>query len=612
MRARTEDMRPTDAPSQVLPGADRAPPPPQPDGADRGPQDHLPSFENLDRFLHAFEARLTSGLSPSAIHAARMDWLAHLVNAPGKQLELAQRAMLSGVRLGLFAQRALLGKDEAPFAADPAEDSRFAAPGWQAWPFNMLAQGFLAVEDLAQAATTGVRGVTGQHERQVAFMARQLLDVVAPSNFPWTNPEVIERTAREGGQNLLRGLGFLAEDIERQLSGAPPAGTEAFAVGRNLAVTPGDVVFRNELMELIQYRPTTEVVRPEPVLIVPAWIMKYYILDLRPENSLVRYLVDRGHTVFMVSWKNPGSEDRDIRLDDYRRQGVMDALAAVGRIVPERRVHACGYCLGGTILAIAAAAMARDGDQRLASMTLLAAQTDFSEAGELMLFINESQVAYLEDMMWDQGYLESDQMAGAFKLLRANDLVWSRIVRQYLLGERQPLSDLMAWNADGTRMPARMHAQYLRDLFLDNRLSRGRYAVEGRPVALTDIRCPIFAVGTERDHIAPWQSVYKIRLLADADVTFVLTSGGHNAGIVSEPGHPHRRYRMLSMREGEPYLPPETWAATAPSAEGSWWPAWDAWLGERSGAPTAPPAQGAPGRGLPALMAAPGSYVLAR
>jgi polyhydroxyalkanoate synthase len=256
--------------------------------------------------------------------------------------------------------------------------------------------------------------------------------------------------------------------------------------------------------------------------------------------------------------------------------------------------------------------MARDGDDRLASLTLLAAQTDFSEAGELMLFIDEGQIAYLEDMMWEQGYLDTEQMAGAFRLLRSNDLVWSRVIRQYLLGERDPMTALMAWNADGTRMPARMHSEYLRALFLENRLSRGRYAVDGRAVALTDIRVPIFAVGTEKDHIAPWESVYKIRLLTDVPVTMALTNGGHNAGIVSRPDHPHRHYRLGTMPADAIYQPPEQWYVATPPKDGSWWLAYADWLAEHSGERATPPEMGAPKRGLPPLDPAPGRYVLER
>ncbi|MDF1584911.1 PHA/PHB synthase family protein [Marinimicrococcus flavescens] len=580
--------------------------------AETGGQDGESELDQLDRMLHALQARLTMGISPAAVQAARADWLMHLANAPGRRLALAQKAVEDALRLGVFALRAATGDtSEPPFAA-AAGDRRFEDPGWAALPFALHVQSFLAMEQWWQAATQGTRGVTAQHTSQVSFMARQALDRFSPGNFPWSNPEVLRRTLAEGGANLQRGAQHLLEDLARLLEQRPAAGSEVFEVGRDLATTEGQVIFRNDLIELIQYAPATKQVRPEPVLIVPAWIMKYYILDLSPENSLVRFLTGRGFTVFMISWKNPGSEDRDLGMDDYRRQGIKAALDAVSAVRPDSRVHACGYCLGGTLLAMETARMARDGEERLASMTLLAAQTDFSEAGELMLFIDESELAYLEDMMWARGYLDTTQMAGAFQLLRASDLIWSRAVRHYLLGEREEPFDLMAWNADGTRMPARMHAQYLRDLFLDNRLSRGRYAIDGRPVALTDIRVPVFAVGTERDHIAPWQSVYKIRLLTDTEVTFVLASGGHNAGIVSEPGHPRRRYRMMPMAAGDPYMAPEAWAAQAPSTEGSWWLAWADWLEARSGKPGTQPAMGAAEQGYPPLVAAPGTYVTMR
>jgi polyhydroxyalkanoate synthase len=338
--------------------------------------------------------------------------------------------------------------------------------------------------------------------------------------------------------------------------------------------------------------------------------MKYYILDLSPANSLVRHLVGKGHTVFMISWKNPDERERDFGMDDYLRRGIMAAVDAAAAIAPKRRIHAVGYCLGGTLLAIAASAMARAADARIATITLLAAEVDFKEPGELSLFIDESEVTYLEDIMWDQGYLDGKQLSGAFELLNSKDLVWSRMVRDYLMGKRRSVSDLMAWNADATRLPYRMHAEYLRRLYLGNELAEGRYRVEGRPVALADIRAPLFAVATLRDHVAPWRSVYRIHLLTDTEVTFLLTSGGHNAGIVSEPGHPGRTYQVARTRVGEKYLDPETWAATVPRREGSWWPEWQKWLAAHSGRRGRPPPLGRAGSPYAAIGEAPGTYVL--
>ena len=401
-----------------------------------------------------------------------------------------------------------------------------------------------------------------------------------------------------------------AEDFKRAAAGEGPGGFEAFQVGKTVAVTPGKVVHRTPLAEIIQYGPATDRVRPEPIVIVPAWIMKYYILDLSPVNSLVRFLTERGFTVFMISWKNPGAEDRGVGFDEYRTQGVLPAIEAATAITGAEHVHAVGYCLGGTLLAIAAAAMARDHDDRLASLSFLAAQVDFTEAGELMLFINESQVAFLEDMMWERGYLDAKQMSGAFQLLRPNDLIWSRMVHDYLMGQRTTPIDIMAWNADATRMPYRMHSEYLRSLFLNNDLAEGRFIVDGRPITVHDIRLPVFAVGTERDHVAPWRSVFKFHFLADADVTFVLTNGGHNAGVLSEPGHVHRHFRIALHRHDEHYIDPETWLAANPPREGSWWPAWSAWLTERSGRPVEPPPLGRANGKFAPLEDAPGRYVL--
>ena len=563
----------------------------------------------FDHALHATVARATGGLSPASLYAAWSDWAVHLAAAPGRRYELMLDAWRGAAALAGYATTCALGGAAAPCAEMLPQDQRFRDPLWRTWPFNMQVQAFLATERWWDKAATDVRGVSHRHQSMVSFAARQLLDTVAPSNFVATNPVVLARTRAEHGANLMRGATNFIEDLERRASGRGPAGTEDYVVGRNLAVTPGAVVHRNRLAEVIQYAPTTDKVRPEPVVIVPAWIMKYYILDLSPQNSLIRHLTGQGYTVFAVSWKNPDGDDRDVGFDDYRELGVMQALDVAGAVTGSPKAHAVGYCLGGTLLAVAAAAMARGGDDRLASLTFLAAQTDFTEAGELKLFISESQLAFLEDLMWARGFLDAQQMAGAFQMLRSNDLVWSRILQDYLLGERGHMIDVMAWNADTTRMPYRMHSEYLRRLYLENQLAEGRFEVDGRPVALSDIRAPVFALGTEWDHVAPWRSVYKFNILSDTEVTFCLTNGGHNAGVLSEPGHKGRRYRITTHTADQRWVDPQSWIETAPLAEGSWWPEWTEWLGRRSGAPVAPPPLGAADRGYPPCEPAPGTYV---
>ena len=556
----------------------------------------------LDRVLHAQEARLTSGLSPSSFWLACADWGVHLANAPARRAALGTKALEQWKRYMEAATGA--------HVIDPApQDRRFRSPLWQHQPYNLLYQGFLLAEEWWAQASDGGPAVGHHNQQIVSFAARQWMDIFSPSNIPWLNPEVIEATATTGGKNFADGFKNFLNDLHDTLGGIPSEGRN-FALGRDLAATPGKVVFRNDLIELIQYTPSTEKVRPEPVLIVPAWIMKYYILDLSPHDSLIRYLVGQGYTVFAISWRNPGPELRDMGLDDYRRLGPMAALEAIDAICGKVPVHGCGYCLGGTLLSITAAAMARDQDHRLKSLTLFAAQTDFTEAGELQLFISEGQLGFLEDVMAVRGTLDSRQMAGAFQMLRTNDLVWSRLIGSYLLGRTEAESDLMAWNADGTRMPARMHSEYLRRLFLNNDLAEGHLDVAGRPVSLSDIHLPSFVVGTETDHIAPWHSVYKLHLLSPAEITFVLTSGGHNAGIVSEPGHPHRSFRSETRKPGSPYQGPDVWRATARHQDGSWWPFWVEWLGRHSGEPTKPPTMGAAGKGYAILGDAPGTYVL--
>jgi polyhydroxyalkanoate synthase len=557
-----------------------------------------------DLLLNAWLGRYTFDLSPTALGLAFADWLSHLSLSPSKREQLAYDAVDKFWRwIGYAAQSSMAGGAPHACIAPLPQDKRFSDPAWQRWPYAQLAQGFLLQQQWWHGATTSVRGVSRHHEEVVTFVMRQCLDLLSPSNAVLANPLVLDETRRRGGVNLAHGAASALADWWHAL--APGAAQDsAFRPGREVAVTPGRVVFRNRLIELLQYAPAGPAVHERPLLIVPAWIMKYYILDLSPHNSLVRYLVERGHTVFMISWKNPGAEDRDLGMEDYRVDGVMAALDAIGRLTGAREMNAAGYCLGGTLLAIAAAAMARDGDTRLASVSLLAAQTDFTEPGELSLFIDESQVSFLEAAMWQQGYLDTAQMAGAFQLLRSNDLIWSRRLHHYLLDQPESGSDLMAWNADATRMPYRMHSEYLRRLFLDNELARGRYLCGGRPVSLSDLRMPLCAIGTAKDHVAPWRSVYKLLGLTEADATFVLTSGGHNAGVVSPPGQPQHSYQIGRRAPGAPYADPDQWLASAQSHADSWWPAWAAWLDQHAGKRVAPPplTQG--------LGTAPGSYVL--
>lgn len=564
----------------------------------------------LDRGIMASLAHWTGGISPYAALSAWGDWSMHLAFAPGRQIELAERALANGLKVTEFGLAALSGKTaEAPFVPR-AHDPRWKHAGWQAGPFALMQQGFLGVVDWWQAATAdGMPGLRQEDGQRIAFIMRQMLDTVSPSNLPPLNPEIITRTLETSGRNMMAGAVQFMDDATHIIAQEHRPVPDDFAIGTHLACTPGAVVFRNDLMELIQYSPTTETVRTEPVLIVPAWIMKYYVLDLSPENSLIRWLVAQGYTVFCISWCNPSADQSDLSLEDYRKQGVLQALDVIGQIIPGARVHANGYCLGGTLLAIAAAAMARDGGNRLASVTLMAAQVDFAEAGELLLFLDESQVAFLEDLMWAQGYLDRPQMSRAFAAIRAEDLIWSRGVRRYFLGEPDLPTDLTVWVNDTTRMPARMHSEYLRGIFLENRISAGRFAVEGPVIALKDIDAPMFVIGTEADHIAPWKSVYKTALFTTCDLHFLLTSGGHNTGILSPPGHPGRHYHVTHRPAGGHYQGPDPWLASARPKPGSWWPEWKQWLDRHSG-PWVParPVDGV--NGTPPLAPAPGTYVL--
>jgi polyhydroxyalkanoate synthase len=556
----------------------------------------------LDLMSNAWLGRLTGNISPAALLNAYVDWSTHLALSPTKRAALMQTAWQNLWRMYVYSRSCQLGGEQACIEPLP-QDRRFSDPAWQQWPFNAIHQGFLLQQQWWHRATTGVRGQSQHHEDVVTFTVRQILDMLAPSNFLSTNPVVQHATLESGGRNLVQGWLNAMSDWRNSISPGEEQHGD-FKVGKDVAVTPGKVVFHNDLIELIQYAPLTRTTHAVPLLFVPAWIMKYYILDLSPRNSLVKYLVDLGYTVFMISWKNPQKEDRELSMEDYRRLGVMAAIDAVTAQTGAKRINAVGYCLGGTLLSIAAATMARDGDERLASMSLFASQVDFEEPGELSLFIDESQVSFLEAVMWEKGYLDTKQMAGAFQLLRSNDLIWSRRLKQYLLGLPEENSDLMAWNADATRMPYRMHSEYLRQLFLHNDLAEGRYHTDGKPISLSDIRLPVFSVGTVTDHVAPWRSVFKIHRLTDTEVTFVLTSGGHNAGVVSPPGHPHRSYQIATHADKQGMVDADTWQASVALHEGSWWPAWESWLRKHSGKRIAPPSL--PGH----KPAAPGKYVL--
>jgi polyhydroxyalkanoate synthase subunit PhaC len=566
-----------------------------------------PAKPEIERQLRAQLAALTGGLAPDDYLNAWWTWYLGVASEPPRQAELAHSAYEKLLDSWQFATRAAGGEPLAPGGTEHG----FSDAAWNVWPFNVYARTYTNWANWWQQALSAP-GQSDASSARLNFAGRLLLESASPANFLHTNPELLNRTAAESGQNLIRGVKNWLEDAQRMAAGGGRTpGTEAFEVGRDVAVTPGKVVFRNRLIELLQYSPQTASVFAEPVLITPAWIMKYYILDLSPRNSLVRFLVEKGHTVFMISWKNPQATDRDLGIDDYLQLGFLDALAALRHIVPGRRVHAVGYCIGGTLLAIAAARLAALHDASLASLTLLAAQTDFSEPGELSVFITPSQIAMLEAMMDKSGVLESERMGAAFALLRSRDLMWGPALAQYVRGERPKLNDLMAWNADGTRMPYRMHSEYLERLYLKNELATGTFTVAGEPLDLKLLRLPMFLVGTETDHVAPWRSVFKARALTRSDdYTFLLTSGGHNAGIVSGPVHPKRRHRMLTWHNAAQTLTPDEWLQQTTVQEGSWWSAWQQWLAAHSSSQqdaARHPQEGASGG--TALGDAPGDYV---
>ena len=505
----------------------------------------------------------------------------------------------------------MMGHTPEPIAKPQPGDRRFRSDVWQQnFLFDYIKQSYLVAARHLHAALAGADGLDEQTAKKVDFYTRQYIDALAPSNFLLTNPDVLRETVSSGGQNLLRGLNNLLGDLLRgNGDGLRVRMTDesAFQLGVNIATTPGKVVFQNELMQLIQYDPATGDVQRRPLLIVPPWINKFYILDLRPQNSFVKWAVEQGHTVFVISWVNPDAEHAAKTFEDYLNDGPLAALDAIEFATGESEVNAIGFCLGGTLLAAALAHLAARGDTRVASATFFASLIDFREPGELGVFIDEQQVEALEKRMSERGYLEGREMATTFNMLRANDLIWSFVVNNYLLG-REPLAfDLLHWNADSTRMPAAMHSYYLRNMYMHNRLAQpGGLTLNGTPIDLSRVSVPAYFVSTIEDHIAPWRSTHAGARLLRGPVRFVLGGSGHIAGIINPPVANKYCY-WTNETLGDT---PEDWFAGAQRHDDSWWPDWARWV-ERHGGGRAP--RRVPGAGrLPVIDDAPGAYVKLR
>ena len=504
-----------------------------------------------------------------------------------------------------------MGQAPSPVAEAAQGDRRFKHQDWQSnFLYDYIKQSYLIAAKHLHQSLAGVQGLDEQTARKVDFYTRQYIDALSPSNFVFTNPEVVRETVASGGQNLVKGFANLLEDLTRSNGGGlklKMTDERAFQLGENIAATPGKVVYQNDLMQLIQYTPTTEQVYRRPLLIIPPWINKYYILDLREKNSFVRWAVEQGHTVFIVSWVNPDAGFARRSFEDYLNLGPLAALDAIERATGEREANVIGFCLGGTLLATALGHLASKGDTRVHSATFFATLLDFEQAGELEVFIDEPQVEALEKRMEERGYLEGSEMAGTFNLLRANDLIWSFVVNNYLLGRDPFPFDLLYWNSDSTRMPAAMHSYYLRNMYLRNLLAQpGGIVLNDTPIDLGKVSTPLYFISTLEDHIAPWKSCYKGARLFGGPVRFVLGGSGHIAGIINPPAA--NKYAYWTNDQLPPA--PEDWLAAASQHAGSWWADWERWGAEHGGdkIPARAPGEGA----LPAIEDAPGSYVRVR
>jgi polyhydroxyalkanoate synthase subunit PhaC len=492
---------------------------------------------------------------------------------------------------------------------DAQKDKRFKHPQWSENAiFGMVKDSYLVTAKSILSAIREVKGMDRATARKVEFYTRQFVDALSPSNFVVTNPEVLTATLASGGQNLLRGLENLLVDLERGNGrlAITMTDTKAFRLGENIAVTPGKIVYQNDLTQLIQYMPSTSKVRRRPLLIVPPWINKFYVLDLQPNNSFIKWAVDQGHTVFVISWVNPDEKLAEKSFENYMIEGPLAALDAIESATGECSINTIGYCLGGTLLAATAAYSAAKGDDRIASATYLATLVDFSEVGDMAVFIDNKQLASLERRMRERGYLEAHDMATAFSMLRANDMIWSFVVNNYLLGREQVSFDLLFWNSDPTRMPATMHSFYLRNMYQQNLLARPcGISLAGTPIDLSKIRTPTFVLSTHEDHIAPWKSTYAATRLYSGPVKFVLSGSGHMAGVISPPGGKYGHWANDNLPPS-----PDEWFGGATPQQGSWWPVWDQWVAQLDSARIAarPPGGGR----LPIIEDAPGSYVRVR
>jgi polyhydroxyalkanoate synthase subunit PhaC len=530
-------------------------------------------------------------------------WLAD----PQRTVELQTRLGKAYLDLWASAAKRLAGEETAPVATPAANDKRFADPEWTSNQFfDFLKQAYLLTTRWANQLVADAAGLDPHTKQKAEFYVRQIVNALSPSNFVLTNPELLRETLTSNAENLVRGMHMLAEDIEAgggQLK-IRQSDSSMFAVGRNLATTPGKVIFQNELMQLIQYAPSTASVLKRPLLIVPPWINKYYVLDLTPEKSFIKWCVDQGLTVFCVSWVNPDARLAQKTFEDYVGGGPLAALEAIREATGEDKVHAVGYCVGGTMLAAALAAMAARHDQRIVSATMFAAQVDFTYAGDLKVFVDEEQLETIEQRMTERGYLEGMSMVTVFNLLRSNDLIWPYVINNYLKGKAPFPFDLLYWNSDATRLPAANHSFYMRNCYLDNKLAKGEMVIGNTPIDLKSIKVPVYNLAAREDHIAPARSVLLGSKFFGGPVKYVLAGSGHIAGVINPPDKQKYQY-WTGPRPRSANL--DGWLAKATEHPGSWWPDWFAWLKRQDPAET--PAR-VPGDGaLTPIEDAPGSYV---